>query len=153
MKKVNRLHAILLFLLLFLLVPTDYAGNVTQINRYATVENKPLAAQINPLLATQQVHFNTSIHTVGEALNHWLQFSGFDLVNESEQPASLKNVLSKPLPQVMRDLGPLSVQEGLEVLVGKGIFNLVVDPLNRRVAFKLSPKYAQLTTLKKGTKA
>ena len=33
------------------------AANVTQINRYATVINKPLAAQVNPLLTVQQIHF------------------------------------------------------------------------------------------------
>lgn len=120
------------------------ADGVTQINRYATVDNKPLAAQVNPLLAVQQVHFGTNIKTVGEALNHWLLFSGYNLVADIDRPDALKTILAKPLPQVDRDLGPLSVQDGLEVLVGKGIFNLVIDPLNRTVGFKLSPRYAAL---------
>lgn len=129
-----------------------HAGDVTQIGRYATVENKPLVSQVNPLLAIQQVHFNTEIHTVGDAVNHWLLFSGFSLVDEKEQHNPLKTVLMKPLPQVDRTLGPLSVKEGLEVLVGKDIFKLVVDPLNRRIDFKLSPKYAHLNK-KSGAKA
>ena len=128
------------------------AQDVTQIGRYATVSNKPLQSQINPLLAIQQVHFNTKIHTVGDALHHWLSLSGYELVGEKEQPEALKVVLNKPLPQVDRDLGPLSIQEGLEVLVGQGIFKLVVDSLNRQVNFKLAPKYAQFNK-KPGAKA
>ncbi|STX81560.1 integrating conjugative element protein PilL, PFGI-1 class [Legionella busanensis] len=119
------------------------AQDVTPIGRYTTVNNKPLAAQVNPLLAIQQVHFNTEIHTVGEALHQWLSLSGYDLAPEQEQSLALKAVLQKPLPQIDRDLGPLTIQEGLEVLVGKGIFKVVVDPLNRSVGFTLSPKYAQ----------
>ncbi|STX55459.1 integrating conjugative element protein PilL, PFGI-1 class [Legionella beliardensis] len=128
------------------------ANEVTQIGRYATVSNKPLAAQVNPLLAIQQVHFNADIHTVGEALNHWLLHSGYELVAEQEQADALKAVLKKTLPQVDRDLGPLSIKEGLEVLVGKGVFDLVVDPLNRRVSFTLLPKYAQFNK-RQGAKA
>ena len=119
-----------------------YAEGVTQVNRYATVDNKPLAAQVNPLLAVQQVHFGTNIKTVGEALNHWLLFSGYSLVADADKPEALRTILVKPLPQVDRDLCPLSVQDGLEVLVGKEIFNLIIDPLNRTVGFKLSPRYA-----------
>lgn len=144
MKKVNGLKNHYWLGALALLSSVSAADGVTQVNRYATVDNKPLASQINPLVAIQQVHFNTNIHTVGDAVTHWLLYSGYTLVAAQELSEPLKTVLTKPLPQVDRDLGPLSVRDGLEVLVGKDIFNLVVDPLNRKVSFKLSPKYAQL---------
>lgn len=143
MKKLKGLKIVCLLGILLSFSTLTLTENVTQVGRYATVDNKPLASQINPLVALQQVHFGTRIHTVGDAVSHWLSFSGYALMDEKEQPESLKAVLHKPLPQVDRDLGPMSVQEGLEVLVGKGIFNLVIDPLNRKIDFKLSPKYAQ----------
>lgn len=121
-----------------------YAANVTQVNRYATVENKPSKAQINPLLSVQQVHFPQNINTVGEALNHWLLYSGFSLVETKAMPVALQEVLSQPLPQVDRNLGPLTVSDGLEVLAGKEVFSLVADPLHRKVSFKLRPQYAKL---------
>lgn len=52
-------------MLLTLALPSQ-AGNVTQINRYSTVSNKPLTAQINPLKAVQQMHFPVSIQTIGK---------------------------------------------------------------------------------------
>ncbi|HGC5865717.1 TPA: hypothetical protein ACIZCK_003101, partial [Legionella pneumophila] len=68
---------------------SSIAANVTQINRYATVANKPLAAQINPLLAVQQVHFPQEVKTIGQAIEWWLKFSGFSLASKEKQSESL----------------------------------------------------------------
>ncbi|HAT2049036.1 TPA: hypothetical protein JBK40_12845 [Legionella pneumophila] len=117
----------------------SFAANVTQVNRYATIANKPLAAQINPLLAVQQVHFPQEIQSIGQAIAWWLRFSGFTLVSKEKQPESLQAVMRQPLPQIDRNLGPLTVKDGLEILVGQQSFLLVEDPLLRQVNFKLKP--------------
>ncbi len=114
-----------------------HAANITHINRYATVDNKPSAAQINPLLAVQHMHFPQHITTVGEALTYWLRYSGYTLANEKLRCTALKEVLQKPLPQVHRHLGPLTIQDGLGVLVGKQVFSLESSHLHRVVNFKL----------------
>jgi len=111
-------------------------ANVTQVNRYATVVNQPLPAQINPLLAIQQVHFNQDIQTIGQALTNWLRFSGFHLAATDKQPACLKALLEQPLPQIDRNLGPLTVLDGLRVLVGLHEFAVVQDSILREVNFK-----------------
>lgn len=152
MKKEKRVKMIHYALLTILSVNTGFASNVTQINRYATVDNKPLASQINPLLTVQQIHFPQKVHSVGEALNYWLQYSGFALVPDEQLSLALKDVLQQPLPQVDRNLGPLTVQDGLEVLVGQNVFSLVQDPLHRKISFKLKPAYAQLLNQAKGGK-
>lgn len=113
------------------------AANVTQVNRYATVANKPLAAQINPLLAIQQIHFPQEVQTIGQAVEWWLKFSGFSLVSKEKQPESLQSVMHQALPQIDRNLGPLTVKDGLEVLAGQQSFVLIEDPLLRQVNFKL----------------
>ena len=125
--------------ILSVLACSSLAANVTQINRYATVANKPLAAQINPLLAVQQVHFPQEVQTIGQAIEWWLKFSGFSLVSKEKQPESLQAVMRQALPQIDRTLGPLSVKDGLEVLVGQQSFALIEDPLLRQVNFKLKP--------------
>lgn len=124
-----------------LLALSTQAANVTQINRYATVENKPLTAQINPLLAVQHIHFPQEIKTVGQAMTWWLQYSGFTLASQDKQSQSLQIVMRQTLPQIDRNLGPLTVKEGLEVLAGKQVFTLVHDPLLREVNFKLKPAF------------
>ena len=113
------------------------ANNTTQISRYATVVNRPLAAQVNPLRAIQQVHFPASVQTIGEAIKHWLRYSGSHLEAEDKQPDALKQTLKQPLPQVLRSLGPLSIEEGLTVLVGRNFFSLKRNNFSREVNFKL----------------
>ena len=129
------------------------AANVTQVNRYATVDNKPLLAQVNPLLTVQQVHFPRDVQTVGAALTYWMQYSGFALAADARLPVALKPLLNQPLPQVDRNLGPLTIQDGLEVLVGQQVFTLVQDQLHREVNFKLKPAFAQAAVHAKGVRA
>lgn len=152
-KTVNQLKTTTSIVIFCLSASVVSAANVTQVNRYATVENKPLTSQINPLLTVQQIHFPQSIHTVGEALTHWMQYSGYALADEKVQSQALKGILNQPLPQVVRNLGPLTVQDGLEVLVGQQVFSLIQDPLHRQVNFKLKPQYAKAQTNLQGKKA
>jgi len=69
------------------------AADVTQINRYATVAHKPLPAQLNPLKAVQHVHFPQDIKTIGQAVDHWLRYSGFHLIDPDKQSEALKQIL------------------------------------------------------------
>lgn len=124
------------FGLLCIISFSSESANVTQVNRYATVTNKPLPAQINPLLAVQQVHFPQDIQSIGQAINYWLRYSGFHLAAREKLPESLKILLSQPLPQIDRNLGPLTVADGLSVLVGQHEFELIEDPLIREINFK-----------------
>lgn len=118
-----------------------HAANLTQINRYATVENKPLRAQINPLMTVQQVHFPQTVQTIGQAVTYWLQYSGFTLAKPDQQAISLQVVMQQQLPQVDRNLGPLTTKDGLEILVGQEVFSLTQNPLLREVNFKLKPAF------------
>lgn len=117
------------------------AAGITQIERYLTVENKPSTAQINPLLTIAQVHFPKEIETVGEALNHWIIYSGYHLIEEDKRSEALRGVLNQKLPQADRNLGPLTIEDGLRVLIGQEVFDLVTDPLHRLVSFELKKKY------------
>ena len=125
------------FIALASLALTCQADNVTTIARYASVANKPIAAQVNPLQAVQQVHFPQQVQTIGEAVEHWLKYSGFHLASANKQQDSLKTILKQPLPQVDRNLGPMSVANGLTVLVGQHLFSLKHDDLLREVNFTL----------------
>lgn len=117
------------------------AQNATQIGRYASVDNKPSQAQVNPLLSVVRIHFSNEIKTVGDALTHWLSYSGYKLVAINKMPAELRGILEQDLPQSARTLGPLTIKDGLLVLVGQQVFELICDPLHRLVSFKLNKKY------------
>lgn len=118
------------------------AANITQLGRYATVNNQPLAAQINPLKTVQQIHFPASIQTIGEAVSYWIHYSGYHLAPKEKQSESLQQVFQQPLPQVSRNLGPLTITDGLTVLVGQHLFNLKQDDLLREINFSLIARRA-----------
>ncbi|HAT8890255.1 TPA: hypothetical protein JBA60_10635 [Legionella pneumophila subsp. pneumophila] len=119
------------------------AANITQVGRYATVNNQPLAAQINPLKTVQQIHFPSSVQTIGEAVEYWLRYSSYHLAPQDKQSGSLKQIIQQPLPQVTRNLGPLTIADGLTVLVGKTLFSLKQDDLLREINFSLNARRAQ----------
>jgi type IV pili sensor histidine kinase/response regulator len=132
----------LIFLLSILFLGAAvHASNVTQVERYMTVDNKPKVAQINPLLTVVQVHFPRDVETVGDAVNYWISYSGYRLVSDEKASVELKEVLKQRLPQSDRNLGPLTIKDGLKVLVGQDVFDLVCDPLHRLVSFELKKKY------------
>ena len=52
-------------------------------------------------------------------------------------PGSTSHILlAQPLPAVHRVLGPLRLDQALQILAGP-VFKLVQDPLHRRIAFEL----------------
>lgn len=129
---------------------SSHAENVTQIDRYSTVENKPTRAQINPLWAVAYYKFPVSIKTVGEAIQIVLSHTGYALVTEDHLSPFVKTVLGKPLPMTDRQLGPLSIKDVLIVLMGQTVFVLSVDPLNRLVNFEIKPSFVKAFGVKHG---
>ena len=125
--------------MLVLISTAGFSEEITEVSRYTTVKNQATRAQINPLLMTVQVRFPQNIQTVGDAMNYLLRYSGYSLVEQSEMDASVQQMLDQPLPIIDRTLGPLSLQEALEVLAGKHVFKLTEDPLHRKVSFDVLP--------------
>lgn len=121
---------------------SSYA-DVTQMGRYLTADNEPKSAQVDLLSQEFQVRFPTSVQTIGSAMEYLLKQSGYSLVPEGKRSPALKIALSKPLPAVDRDFGPMKLKDGLATLAGP-VFILVNDPLNRMISFNVSSKYSAL---------
>lgn len=121
----------------------NLVNETTQIGRYLSIPNKPNKSQLNLLSQTIQVRFPQSVQTVGEAMNYLLRFSGYSLVDNTKMSQELKIIISKPLPIVDRELGPVSLKDGLATLMGPA-FYLIQDPINRIVDFRLKTPYAKI---------
>ncbi|MEO8402582.1 MAG: hypothetical protein ABI597_12460 [Gammaproteobacteria bacterium] len=122
---------------------TNYdQSNTTQVGRYLTVKNTAKQSQLNLLSQTVQVHFPQDVQTVGEAMNYLLKFSGYTLVEGNQMNPALKITLSKPLPVVDREFGPVSLKDGLLVLAGSA-FYLAQDPINRTVDCRLKSAFTK----------
>jgi len=122
-------------------------GTITQIDRYATVQNQATRAQIHPLLAIAQFHFSPSVRTIGQAIAHVLQHTSYRLA-QAHHPI-VQATLEKPLPLTDRTLGPLSIRDTIHILIGEDVFDLKIDPVHRTIHFKLKARmrhYLEETT-------
>ncbi len=94
--------------------------------RYSYAAVGAQAAQVDPLLAVIDVRLPTDVTTVEEAVNYLLRRSGFNLLPPDPSDQPVNSLLSQPLPEVHRHLGPISLREALLTLGGKA-FNVNVD--------------------------
>jgi conjugative transfer region protein (TIGR03748 family) len=107
-----------------------------RLSRYTTASAVPDVAQVDPLEAVVQVSFpRAGVATVGDAVNYLLLRTGYRLAAQREADAPASAVLSMPLPEVHRQLGPYSVRTALSVLLGTP-FALYVDPMQRLVSYR-----------------
>jgi len=114
--------------------------NMTQVSRYTTIVNKPTHYQKTPLGQTINVRFISNEKTIGDAINHLLHISGYSLEAESDMELGVKIILSKPIPLIDRELGPMSLKDALKTLVGDA-FYFQDDPIHRIVKFHVKPEY------------
>jgi len=110
-----------------------------QTGRYSYVENIPLVDQRNPLKVVVKTRIPQSLNTVGKAVAFLLVRSGYGLAEQSILSDEAKTMLTLPLPQVHREIGPMTLDKALHMLSGEA-FELVIDPVHRRVSYELSPK-------------
>lgn len=132
---------IISYISLFLLAMQNVSAEpYALMSRYVTVVEKPQHAQINLLSQTIQMHFPQDVKTVSDAINYLLRFSGYSLAPNDQLGTALKITLSKSLPAIDRNFGPMTLKDGLLILVGP-VFYLVPDLINRTVNFHLKPSY------------
>ena len=112
-----------------------------QVARYSSISTLPTDVQLNPLAAVAQFKFMSQIRTVGDAIKQVLQGSGYELVPTNQLPSEAVAILNKPLPTTQRELGPIQIQNAVQVLIGQNVFNVVVDQLHRTVSFQLKPEF------------
>jgi len=106
-----------------------------QVGRYSLSAATPTEAQANLLAATMTVKFSKQIQTVGEAVRHLLQSSGYRLAAAESIGSYAEALFALPLPAVHRSLGPMMLRDALETLAGPA-FYLVQDPVHRLISFE-----------------
>lgn len=116
---------------------------VMQTGRYSNVKNIASLDQINPLKVVVQTSIPQSATTIRDSVEFLLVRSGYLLADDAVLSAEAKILLSHTLPQVHRMIGPMTLDQALHTLSGDA-FELIVDPVNRKVAFELSEKIARV---------
>lgn len=115
------------------IIPQDYI----ETGRYSRTVNEPYLSQRNPLKVIVNTRIPNSVYTVEQAVQFLLLRSGYRLADPSTRTHEAKVLLNHSLPQVHRQLGPITLDKALKTLAGDA-FELVVDPINRKVTYVAS---------------
>ena len=107
-----------------------------QVGRYQSVMVEPTDEQLDLLSHIVEMELPEQINTIGQAISHLLDGSGYRLLSPKLAESYRSHLFAMPLPQVQRQLGPLTLRQALELLGGPA-FRLVIDPTYRLVSFEL----------------
>lgn len=112
-----------------------------QLGRYSTAVAAPPAQVAQPLEALVRLSYpRQTVRTVGDALDHTLARSGWRLVSASALEPQAAHLLTLPLPDSQRTLGPYTVRTVLEVLTGTP-WQWHEDAVQRLAWFTLRAEY------------
>ena len=112
-----------------------FSDTPLQVGRYSGYHNSPAFDQLNPLAQIVTVTFSPKrIRTVGQALQQLLLGSGYAQIHSPDEFA--RALLSKPLPDVHRQLGPLTLASALKTLIGQP-YEIMVNEVRREVCVEL----------------
>jgi conjugative transfer region protein (TIGR03748 family) len=113
------------------------------IGRYTTKETIKYETGLDSFEKVSEMVFHENISTIGGAITLVIRDSGYSLLPTESSERAVSNMLSLRLPKDHRALGAMSRKDILRTLVGPG-FVLVVDPVSRKLTFKLRESYALL---------
>jgi len=112
--------------------PASEAVSITRHGRYTLVELAPEVAQRHLMRQLIEVSIPPTLDaSVGDALRHVLQRSGYRLCDTPETAA----LYALPLPAAHLHLGPMTLRHALLTLAGPA-WELSVDDVARQVCFK-----------------
>jgi len=111
-------------------MPQEYV----QSGRYTNVVNAPDVAQRNPLKVVVNTRLPDSVGTVEDAIQFLLARSGYELADARVMTPESKILMQHQVPQVQRTIRSMSLDQVLVMLGGEAM-ELVVDPINRKVAY------------------
>ncbi len=129
-----------LLLLIVIFSASLQAADPVRLARYSTLEPVATQAQETPLQVVVQIRFPRRITTLRKAFEHLLRRSGYRMATAENTDPKLEALLRKPLPEVHRQLGPITLERALRTLAGAP-WTLVVDPVHRLLSFELAKPY------------
>lgn len=127
------------------LVQAGSNKGLIQTDRYSAVEPEPTMGQEAPLLTMVTIKYPRQVNTVGQAIFYTLKRSGYRLAPQYAHDPNIKVLVNLPLPEVHRELGPITVKQVLKTLSGSA-FMLVTDPVHRYISYEVVPEYRSLVS-------
>ena len=139
-----RINACSILLLLSInFISTAHAQTV-QTDRYTKVRVNPSLGQISPLDEVTRIVFGDVVKTVGQAIIEVLDGSGYELrhIKDVYEKPIDSILMAQPLPEIHRQLGPITIHDALEVLAGEA-WHLKTNSLGRELWFVLNASFSK----------
>lgn len=115
----------------------------SKIGRYTAADTGATFVQQNLLATEVKIEFPNRIESIRQAMDLLLARSGYRL-SEIDLDPHIHYLFDQPLPDVHRQMGPMTLREALQTLAGQ-VWVLDVNPLARTVSFHLADeKYREL---------
>ncbi len=124
----------------FLALPLHAAAPLKQLDRYSVVDIAPIEERYNVMKSVITVPFSEDIHTVGHAVIYLLKRAGYRLAELEASHPKVAALLDQPLPTLHRTIGPITLEDALQVLAGEGWIT-IYDPVNRLVSFDVDQRF------------
>lgn len=118
-----------------------------QVGRYVTVEPVAEANQRFPLIQISDFEIPPEVNSVREGMDHVLAGTGYTLAPQDFLDPESLPMLNAPIASTQRSMSNVSVMSALAALAGPG-FEVIVDPLSRRVALDVCLHRPETVTLK-----
>jgi type IV pili sensor histidine kinase/response regulator len=115
---------------------SDAGASEVRVGRYQSVMLRPDENQVDLLSVVITRKLPEHVNTVGQAVAALLDGSGYRLLSPKLAESYRVHLFAMPLPDMQRQLGPLSLRQALELLGGPA-HRLVIDPTYRLVSFEL----------------
>lgn len=127
----------------------EFSQKLVQVGRYRALHAVPTLEQKDLLQVLIDVTLPPEVQDIGAAVHYLLERSGYEYAEsklgygvratqrqEGIPGRDIALLLTKSIPVVHRHLGPMTLQQALETLVGAP-FRLLVDPVHRMVSYEL----------------
>jgi conjugative transfer region protein (TIGR03748 family) len=116
--------------------PTPYTKpTIIQTGRYSAITANPTPEQRQLLNVIIAVTIPNDFQTVGQAVHYLLKRSGYQLVGSEQLPLEAVQLFNRPIPEVHRQLGPMTLRDALNVLTAPA-FMLIEDPIHRMISYQ-----------------
>ena len=131
-------------------VPVIEPKKETQISRYTFQEEVIPENKVDLLQQNITISFSPNVTTVGMALEQLLGNTGLKLQKAQDQDKYTHAMLANNLPATQRVIENASLKQALLALTGDK-FDIVVDPINRIISFKIKPTVLAIYLNEKGS--
>ncbi|MGS2722103.1 PFGI-1 class ICE element type IV pilus protein PilL2 [Porticoccus sp. GXU_MW_L64] len=110
--------------------------------RYTTLKVGATTEQTNLLDAIIRTTIPNRYITIGQGLAYLVKPYGFRLSFQPEYPQGQSVLLSLPLPQPLRSIGPITVSEAIRVFGGES-YTAHINPVTRKISYQLKDTHKQ----------